>query len=227
MKKLLSVIMLFFCMGLASFSQVPDSARVISGRDTVPPMPAEKLPVLSDTLQYNDTTIVKKGDVTDTVVRKKVHSPRKATLRSLMIPGWGQVYNKKYWKVPIVYGAIGFPMYLFFYNKQWYKRTRYALSIVVNDVTDPESLAKVHPQLRYMVDNKLEGSLVNYRNEFRRDMDYSILFTILMYGLNIVDATVDGHLKGFDVSDELSIKVKPSMPAGTMAPGLSLVVTFK
>jgi hypothetical protein len=58
-------------------------------------------------------------------------------------------------------------------------------------------------------------------------MDYSILFTILMWGLNVVDATVDGHLKGFDVSDELSLSIKPSSLAGTMTPGVSLVVHFK
>lgn len=208
------------------YAQVPDTIPSI--RDTVRPIPSEKIPVLSDTLQYDDTTIVKTEKGTDTIVKKKVHSPRTATLRSVMIPGWGQVYNKKYWKVPIVYGAIGFPLYLFFDNRKWYNRTRYALSIVVNDrYNNADSLAKLHPDLRALVDLKAQGSLVNYRNEFRKNMDYSILFTILMYGLNIVDATVDGHLKGFDVGDELTLKLKPGMPEGVMAPGISLVLNFK
>src|SRR6185436_8152315 len=51
---------------------------------------------------------------------KSKHSPRKATIRSLIIPGWGQAYNNKYWKIPIVYTAIGIPIGTFIYNKKWY-----------------------------------------------------------------------------------------------------------
>ena len=160
-----------------------------------------------------------------------MHSPRKATIRSLIIPGWGQIYNKKYWKVPIVYGAIGFPAYLFTFNRKWYNKTKYALSIVANNrytgPAAPDSLAKVDPQLKIFVELKEQGSLVNYRNEFRRDMDYAILFTILMWGLNVVDATVDGHLKGFDVGDELSLKVRPTVIPNTMTLGVSLVMSYR
>jgi hypothetical protein len=219
-------LVLLMAGGSAAYSQVPDTTRVIV--DTTAPARAERLPVLRDTLQYNDTSIVNTPHGKDTIVKKKVHSPRGATIRSAIIPGWGQIYNKKYWKVPLVYGAIGFPMYLFFDNKKWYNRTRYALSIVVNDeVDDPEKMAKVHPQLVQFVEAKAQASLVNYRNSFRRDMDYSILFTILMYGINIIDATVDGHLKGFDVSDDLTLHIKPAFLQGTTTPGIALVVNFK
>jgi hypothetical protein len=224
MKKILIYFFFVFICHVVH-AQLPDTMRIV--RDTVPPLPSEKLPVLSDTTQYNDTTIVKNRQVADTVVKKKVHSPRKATMRSLIIPGWGQVYNKKYWKVPIVYGAIGFPAYLFVYNRTWYQRTRYALSVVVNDRYDSASLAGVHKDLMALVNLHAQGSLVSYRNQFRRDMDYSILFTLLMWGLNVVDATVDAHLKGFDVSDELTLHVKPGILQGTMTPGISLVLNFK
>lgn len=205
--------------------------------DTIPPripdttdVPTERIPVFSDTTQYADTTIVQTERGKDTVIKKKVHSPKQATLRSVILPGWGQVYNKKYWKVPIVYAAIGVPVYLFFDNKEWYNRTRYALSIVANNrygAGYADSLAQVHPQLRILVERKAQGSLVNYRNEFRKNMDYSILFTLLMWGLNVVDATVDGHLRGFDVGDELTMRIQPSMMAGPNIPGLALVVNFK
>ena len=204
---------------------VPDSVRI--HMDTVPPRQAVEFPVLSDTTQYNDTNIVKRATRTDTIVRKKVHSPRKATIRSLIIPGWGQVYNKKYWKVPLVYAAIGIPAYLYFDNKAWYNRAKYAISITANNRSgNADSMALVHPNLKILVESGAQANLVRFRNEVRKDMDYSILFTILMWGLNIVDATVDGHLKGFDVSDDLSLKLKPSMQQG-LAPGLSLVVRFK
>jgi hypothetical protein len=210
----------------AVYAQVPDSLRVM--RDTTAPAPSEKIPVLSDTTQINDTTIVHTPAGPDTLVKKKVFSPRQATIRSAIIPGWGQVYNKKYWKLPLVYGAIGFPMYLFFDNKKWYDKTKYALTIVANNrQSNADSMARVDPKLQAFVLAGEQGSLLNYRNEFRRDMDYSILFTLLMYGLNIVDATVDAHLKGFDVGEDLTFKIKPSLLGTTMGPGVSLVVNFK
>jgi hypothetical protein len=87
-------------------------------------------------------------------------------------------------------------------------------------------MSKVHSDLRALVDLHSQGSLVTYRNEFRKNMDYAVLFTMLMWGLNIVDATVDGHLKGFDVSDDLTLSIKPSM-IGSSSPGISLVLNFK
>jgi len=224
MTKFLHLI-LFLLLHQVVTAQVTEPVKL---PDTLAPLPTNQLPVLSDTTEYNDTTLVQTARGTDTVVKKKVHSPRKATLRSVMIPGWGQIYNKKYWKVPIVYGAIGFPVYLFFDNRKWYNRTRYALSIVVNNQQgNLDSMSRVHPDLLAFVERKAQASLVNYRNEFRKNMDYSILFTLLMYGLNIVDATVDGHLKGFDVGDELTFKLKPSLQQGSLSPGISLVVSFR
>lgn len=226
MKNILFNIVLLLAVQHVVYSQVPDTVRVM--RDTVRALPTERLPVFSDTTQYNDTTIMETEKGTDTVVKKKVHSPKKATLRSLIVPGWGQVYNKKYWKVPIVYGAIGVPTYLFFYNRSWYKRTRYALSVVVNErYNNTDSMSNVHKDLLALVNLHAQGSLVSYRNEFRKNMDYSILFTLLMWGLNVVDATVDGHLKGFDVSDDLTMSIKPTRMPGNMSPGISLVFNFK
>jgi hypothetical protein len=229
MKIFLNIVLLVFVVSKAYSQVIPDSTRTTP---TPAGVPTDTIPVFSDTTQYNDTSVVKTATGKDSVVvKKKVHSPRQATIRSLIIPGWGQVYNKKYWKVPLVYGAIGFPAYLFTYNKKWYNKTKYALSIIANnrytgqDAAD--SIAKVDPQLRIFVEQKELGSLVNYRNEFRRDMDYAILFTILMWGLNVVDATVDGHLRGFDVSDELTLKVRPALIANTMTPGVSVVVSLK
>ena len=157
---------------------------------------------------------------------KKKFSPRQAAIRSAILPGLGQIYNKKYWKVPIVYAAVGIPAYLFFDNKAWYNRTRHALRVMQDPAPVPDSiLATVHPSLRRFVTNKDEGSLLYYRSEFRRDMDYSILITLLMWGLNIVDATVDAHLKGFDVSDDLSLRIRPALLPGNAA-GISLAFTF-
>ena len=161
----------------------------------------------------------------DTSVKEK-HSPRKAAIRSAIIPGWGQVYNKKYWKVPIVYAAIGIPVGTFIYNKNWYTRTRDAARMIASNDT-ANYKGRVDPQLWvfFSTQNAL-GSLLNYRNEFRRNMDYSILITLLFWGLNVVDATVDAHLRDFDVSDDLSLRVRPTLMNYSMTPGISFVFTI-
>jgi len=82
-----------------------------------------------------DTTIPKDMTAKDTIVKKK-HDPAKATRRSAIIPGWGQAYNHQYWKIPIVYGVLAVPASTFIYNNKWYKKTKDAYEIVVNEETD-------------------------------------------------------------------------------------------
>jgi hypothetical protein len=171
-----------------------------------------------------DTSMFVQGKVinkpADSVI-KPAHSPHKAAVRSAIIPGWGQVYNKKIWKVPIVYTAIGIPVGLFVYNKNWYERTNYAYAVAISPSPTPDSLAKVHPDLLYFVNTHQTSSLVNYRNEFRKNMDYCVLFFLLAWALNIVDATVDAHLMGFNVSPDLSIKFKPNISPNAAGLGLA------
>ncbi len=224
MMKILINILPLLVIHQFAFSQITDTLPIHNDTNSIK---TENLPVLKDIIHYNDTVIKHTAAGQDTIIKKKVHSPQKATLYSAILPGLGQVYNKKYWKVPIVYAAIGIPGYLFFYNKKYYNASRYALSIVVNGRYTEDSLSKVDPQLRPLVKPGFESSILSYRNQFRRDMDYSVLITLLMWGLNVVDATVDGHLKGFDVSDELTLKIRPVLMPGTMNPGISFVMNFK
>jgi hypothetical protein len=168
---------------------------------------------------------------------RRLHDPRKATIRSAIIPGWGQIYNRKYWKLPLVYAAVGIPAYTYFYNRKWYQKCQYALGVIDTYTLDsvgtpipPATLAKVDPKLLPFVTFGDDNSLRTYRNEFRKDQDYSVLFFLLFWGLNVVDATVDAHLMYFDVSDNLSMRVdQPSpvcMAPGKGATGVSLVFDF-
>jgi len=165
---------------------------------------------------------------TDSLTRKK-HDPRKATLYSTFLPGLGQVYNKKYWKVPLVAAALGIPAYLFFSNKREVKNAQYAIGIIVQYAGDtagvPDAvLNTVEPQFRDAVKNGRDNVLRSYRNQVRQYQDYSVLFFMLFWGLQIVDATVDAHLKEFDVSDKLSFRITPSSESmHLMGGGLSLV----
>ena len=157
----------------------------------------------------------------DTIKSVPKHDPGKATLRSLILPGWGQAYNREYWKIPIVYGALGTVAGFYIYNNTWYKRTRQAFDIRVNRNNTADT-ALIHPKLQPLS----AQSLQIYRNSFRRDRDYSALYFIIAWGLNIADATVFGHLKDFDVSEDLSLQIHPVLETNGNA-GLSLVVGFK
>ncbi|WP_169190735.1 DUF5683 domain-containing protein [Chitinophaga sp. Ak27] len=131
------------------------------------------------------------------------HSPRKAALYSAVLPGLGQVYNKEYWKVPLVYAAVGTCTYFFIDNMKTYKMFRDAYRLRVDgnpDTNDTGETVKFDTE-----------SLKLNRDQFRQYVDYSVLFFVLAYGLNIVDATVFAHLRNFDMSDDLSMRISPTL----------------
>ncbi len=151
----------------------------------------------------------------------KKHNHKTATRRSAILPGWGQAYNREYWKIPLVYGALGTAAGIYFYNDKWYKKTRIAYIIRTNKDT-----------LRFPeIDNKLEPldaeSLRFFRNEFRKNKDYSVLWFLIAWGVNVVDATVFGHLKDFNVSDDLALNFKPIFQAQGNAATMGLAFTIK
>lgn len=152
---------------------------------------------------------------------KKVFVPRIATIRSAIIPGWGQAYNKKYWKIPIVYGALGVSGGIFLYNLKTYKELRMAVIYKLDN--NPANDTLINPQFRLL---SVEA-LTLYRNIFRQNIDYSALAFILLWGLNVVDATVDAHLKGFNVSSDLTLKISPRLAPGNNIRGLGLAFSLE
>lgn len=179
-------------------------------------------------------TLKKEGPAlkTDTIVKKvvpKKHSPKTAAIRSAIFPGLGQIYNKKYWKLPIVYGAMGVSGGIFLFNLKNYKDTRFAYKAKYN-VRQPGATAADTAALDQIKDHLKplsEESLRFYRNQYRRDLDYAAIFFLVMWGLNVVDATVDAHLKSFDVSPDLSLRIKPGRSEMAGTNGISLVLAFK
>lgn len=148
------------------------------------------------------------------------HSPRKATFRSAVLPGWGQAYNREYWKIPLVYGALSIPAITWSFNNKWYRRTREAFQIRADN--DSTRFTEIHPKLERLD----AGSLLRYRNQYRRDRDFSVLWFFIVWGVNVVDATVFAHLKEFNVSDDLSLKIFPKLNPKA-APELGLVLGFR
>lgn len=144
-------------------------------------------------------------------------SPRKATIRSAIIPGWGQIYNRQIWKLPLVYGALGTTAGFFIYNLNNYKELKSAYIAKLNGRED-----EIPERLKPLTANSLKF----YRDEFRKNVDYSALFFLIAWGLNVVDASVSAHLRQFDVSDNLSLKIMPKYFSNKQM-GLTLALNIK
>ena len=197
-------------------------------QDTIPPSSSK------DSIQATDsaviTTTVKAADSISKKADKDTAShkwspARKAAILSAILPGAGQAYNKKYWKMPIVYGALAIPVYTFADNLKWFQRTRYAYNVLAR--RDTGNYKNVYPPLQPFVEAGDQSGLQNYRAEFRKNVDYSVLAFLILWGLNVVDAAVDGHLKNFNVTDDLSIQFKPGFSPMSNTAGLSLVFDIR
>ena len=192
-------------------------------------LPATAWSQETDTVHLPIDSILKPPVVANDTIQEKpekvprVYNPRKAALRSAIIPGWGQVYNRKYWKVPIVYGALGTTAGIFAYNLKNYKDTRFAYRVKYNMRVNGTDSALFN-QIKDVLKPLSESSLRSYRDQFRRDIDYSVIFFLVMWGLNVVDAAVDAHLKSFDVSPDLSFRFKPGRSEMAGTTGLSFVL---
>jgi hypothetical protein len=163
----------------------------------------------TSSIRVKPSTTPKKDKPSSDTAKVRSYAAR-AALRSTIFPGAGQVYNRKYWKLPLVYGALAIPVGTFAYNLDWYRKCREAYSIrYYNDTSI------VMPDLPIDgIDQQLmplsSQSLRLYRNEFRKNVDLSVLALLAVWGLNVIDAAVDGHLRSFDVSDQLSLRLEPT-----------------
>lgn len=206
------LLLLFSAQPLHAQQPAPDRADTTLPRT----LPADDRP---------DSVVAKPIDISPMRIEDSAHrhSPRKAAIRSAILPGWGQAYNKKYWKIPIVYAALGITGAVFANNIKTYNEVQYAYKVSISH--DTANFNNVASYLIPFVPNQV-SSLDSYRREFRRNIDYSVLVFLLFWGLNVVDATVDAHLKDFDVSPNLSLKFKPMLPATAGSTGTGLTLAF-
>ncbi len=194
----LGLVLLFFLCSfqiLAQEQSVPDSTAILS-----------------------DSVMVKKGKKYYTIESyAERFNPRKALFYALILPGAGQVYNRKYWKVPLVYGGfIGLIAVVKFYNDLEIKYSNELYTTISTGLTTSIQ-GHTTDQLRTIVDVA------------RRQRDYFTIFTGIFYLLQMVDAHVDAHLKEFDINPRLKARIEPSVQknyyTGT-ALGLSLTLKF-
>ena len=155
-------------------------------------------------------------------VMEKLHSPKKASIMSALLPGLGQIYNKKYWKVPVLYAGFGIMTYFIVTNAQDYVAYKGAYIEKSNGDTTGKYADLVN---KYTAEN-----LQSAREYYRRNLEISVLVTALWYILNIVDASVDAHLFTYNISKDLTLKVEPAwfkpFPTGNNHTGIKLSLRF-
>ena len=176
-------------------------------------------------------TIVKPEAKTRPAKVKKPHSPTTAAIMSAALPGLGQVYNRKWWKVPIVYAGLGGLGYLAYNNYSEYRSYLHAYEFKTGDLPEGTTLNDYETALanRYS-----DSQLQTYKESYRRDFEFYTMLTIAWYGLNILDACVDGHFYNYDISDDLSLSIDPYLrPTEPLLPlpqyaqvGLSFQLNF-
>lgn len=219
------------CLGAMLFIASHVCAQVVPPNDTTSTGRGNKIIIPSDSNQ-----VVTPGvslDSTATVTTKKVkekpdfryHSPKKATWMSAALPSLGQFYNRRYWKPPIIYAGMGVAIYFLIDNQMKFIVARNSYRARLNVPG-------------YTVDTKYESlsstQILADRDFYRNNRDYSIIAVGGVYLLNIIDAAVDAHLRTFDVSDDLSMKVRPSFQYTSVAmqqgfapmPGISWSIRF-
>jgi len=164
--------------------------------------------------QTNDTIQPQQDTLTQSY---KEHSPKKAAWMSALLPGLGQIYNNKIWKVPIIYGAAGAIYYFYDMNASLYEEFKGAYTDFTNDEID-----------QYKGYDKAE-ELRSAKDYYRRNRDLNIILFGALYLANILDASVDAHLYNFDVSKDLSLKIKPTQinnEFGQPIPAVSCSIYF-
>jgi hypothetical protein len=140
----------------------------------------------------NDTSTV-----TDTYAT--LHSPHKATIYSALIPGLGQVYNKKYWKLPVIYGLTGAFIYAFDFNNDRYNKYKNAYAEMdAGNITTFEGYTD-------------KDILLRLKDNYQRNRDLNVIVLAGVYLLNVVDATVDAHLYDYKITKDVSMNVQPSL----------------
>ena len=207
--------LLFFCffttIVFAANAQKPDSALAIKKTDT-PDQKKYVPPIVTGRVYHPDST----------------HKPKKALFRSGVIPGWGQLYNHRWWKVPIIYGGLALLGDVIVYNQN-----NYNIFLKEAQLREKGILTGRNASLTAVSD----ADVISYTDIFRRDRDLGILGFLGGWGIQMIDAYIDAKfIQRFTMDNDLSLKIKPgifnqpmygSNSFGTVKAGLSLTLTFK
>jgi hypothetical protein len=184
-------------------------------------MPQAKALVLFLILLFTVGAANGQSDSVKLAIKKANKEANRAALYSAVLPGLGQIYNRSYWKLPIIYGGGAALGYFTVLNYNYFKDYRDAYELRIDN--DPSTIDEFDGTYS---DNQLKV----LRDDYRRNYQLTFTFTVALYALNIIDAYVDRHLKTFDISDDLALGVRPlfiTLNSYHLAPGVSLRLHFK
>lgn len=196
MKIRIIIVGLSFCLPYFGFTQISDSIAVVEPISES----LENNPASDTSFQENTKRKKNKERFMYRLWKKDYPNPKKALYLSLAVPGAGQIYNKRWWKLPFVYGAVGGLIYWADYNTSGYKLFRDAYIAELN--------GNIHPFTGSGAD---AGDLKRFRDKFDKDRQLSYILIGVVHLLQGAEAFVDAHLRNFDVDDDLSFRLKPSI----------------
>ena len=181
------------------------------------------------TTEVQDELAEERVIIQDTVPSQPIDplSPSKAAFYSAVLPGLGQAYNKKYWKIPIVYAALGTGIYFYIDNTNEYNRYRDAYKRRLAGFDDDEfwgTDVNGDPLSSPAISN---DGLIRAQQSLRRNREISILVTVGLYALNIIDANVDAHLLQYNVDENLAVKPHLNFNELDATTNLGLTFNFK
>lgn len=207
----------FYCTGIS----------VCSAQETTSVTASEQ--VVTDTLSKKQQRKAARKQRKDSIrLNREINplAPAKAAFYSAILPGLGQIYNRSYWKVPLVYGAIGTGMYFYINNTNEYNRYRDAyksrLAGFQNDEFYDINNSGIIPGSPDVSDEALR----NAQEFYQRNRDLSLLITVGLYALNIIDANVEAHLKQYNVNEDLSFKPYIEQDQTTFNTNFGLTLNF-
>jgi hypothetical protein len=191
----------FLCFGSILAQETPVITKTLPTKDTISLSNNLKTQILeppNDTLLKIDSIKVIESK------KHKYRSPKKATIYSAILPGLGQAYNRKYWKIPIIYVAAGVIYYYYDLNNSYYLKYKDLYITEVNKETGK--------------DQSLVDLYAHNRDLSRKWRDWNIIYMGILYAANIIDAMADAYFSEFDISDDLTMKIAPAVtPSPTLA----------
>ena len=162
---------------------------------------------LTASAQQADTTAMPQPDFKEVKIRENP-IPKKSLILSLALPGAGQVYNGRYWKLPLVYGALGGMVYVIDFNQSRYKRLKTALELKRQNLDHEFSGTGIDS----------ERSLLALRDSYDKNRQLSYFGLFVVYALQAVEAFVDAHLLGFEINENLSLQLSPQISTNPFQP---------
>lgn len=219
-----------------SFAQKTDTLSIIPVKaDSIKKIAIDSARKLSLVNKFFRSDTAKRKNFLSRVFKadsaKKANPARKALLRSLVLPGWGQATNKEYWVMPIVYAAAAGGVFSFYVNNERYKYYKGALSDIV---LGGETEVKVYPyvgiglkQSKELIGPFTQAQIEPVVNTYRRYRDLTVIVFAVGWTLQAVQANVSAHLKTFDMSDDISLKFEPSIQSTALGNAIGARVVLK